>query len=104
MTTSFQSYKIIYLSKSKIVYVILSERDVGYLQILLYVRLHLQGIFKSLFLKFFVGGLGQLGTELAKFLRAKYGSDNVILSDIIKPNDDIMCSGKFEIISTAPKN
>jgi threonine 3-dehydrogenase len=32
---------------------------------------------------------------MAKLLRSKYGSDSVILSDIIKPNDEIMDSGPY---------
>ncbi|XP_012274100.1 L-threonine 3-dehydrogenase, mitochondrial [Orussus abietinus] len=35
------------------------------------------------------GGLGQLGIECAKCLRKIYGRDNVILSDIIKPSDNV---------------
>ena len=35
------------------------------------------------------GGLGQLGTGLAALLRSKYGTENVILSDIIKPTDEV---------------
>ena len=42
------------------------------------------------------GGLGQLGTGLAKLLRTKYGTDNIILSDIIRPKKDILDNGKFK--------
>ncbi|XP_012267724.2 L-threonine 3-dehydrogenase, mitochondrial [Athalia rosae] len=41
------------------------------------------------------GGLGQLGSECAKLLRKKYGKENVILSDIIKPSDEGLRSGPF---------
>merc|ERR1712029_9279 len=41
------------------------------------------------------GGLGQLGTGLAKFLRKKYGTENIILSDIIKPSQEILDNGPF---------
>lgn len=41
------------------------------------------------------GGLGQLGIECAKLLRNHFGVDNVILSDIIKPNSDIVNSGPY---------
>jgi threonine 3-dehydrogenase len=41
------------------------------------------------------GGLGQLGTACAQLLRSKYGSENVILSDIIKPNDQIVNDGPY---------
>ncbi|XP_057380562.1 L-threonine 3-dehydrogenase, mitochondrial-like [Daphnia carinata] len=34
------------------------------------------------------GGLGQLATGLAKILREKYGKDNVIISDILKPSKE----------------
>lgn len=41
------------------------------------------------------GGLGQLGTECAKLLRGTYGEDSVILSDIIKPSEEIVNSGPY---------
>lgn len=41
------------------------------------------------------GGLGQLGTECAKLLRQKYGKDRVILSDIIKPSEQVLESGPY---------
>lgn len=41
------------------------------------------------------GSLGQLGTGLAKALRQKYGLDNVIMSDILKPTRDIFESGPY---------
>jgi threonine 3-dehydrogenase len=41
------------------------------------------------------GGLGQLGTGLAKILRQKYGKDNVIMSDILKPSKEVVEAGKF---------
>jgi phosphoserine phosphatase len=43
------------------------------------------------------GSLGQLGTELARLLRSKYGVDNVIMSDIVKPSKEILNSGKHGI-------
>ncbi|XP_023954705.2 L-threonine 3-dehydrogenase, mitochondrial-like [Bicyclus anynana] len=39
------------------------------------------------------GGLGQLGVECAKYLRGKYGRDNVLLSDIIKPTTEVLNDG-----------
>ena len=33
------------------------------------------------------GGLGQLGTGLAKLMRARYGADNVILTDVRRPEN-----------------
>merc|ERR1711953_271012 len=41
------------------------------------------------------GGLGQLGTGLAKLLRENYGTENVILSDIIKPSKEVLADGPF---------
>ena len=41
------------------------------------------------------GGLGQLGTGLAKLLRKKYGTENIILSDIIKPSQEVLDNGPF---------
>lgn len=36
-----------------------------------------------------------MGTACARLLRSKYGKENVILSDIIKPNDQIMEEGPY---------
>jgi hypothetical protein len=52
------------------------------------------------FIVFFIlcvctGGLGQLGLTMAKLLRSKYGDENVLLSDIIKPNQEIVDSGPY---------
>lgn len=41
------------------------------------------------------GGLGQLGTGLAKLLRSKYGVENVILSDIVKPSKEVVSQGPY---------
>ncbi|XP_063838935.1 L-threonine 3-dehydrogenase, mitochondrial [Ostrinia nubilalis] len=41
------------------------------------------------------GGLGQLGVECAKYLRHKYGKENVLLSDIIKPSQEIVNDGPY---------
>ncbi|XP_071541685.1 L-threonine 3-dehydrogenase, mitochondrial [Panulirus ornatus] len=41
------------------------------------------------------GSLGQLGTRLAQLLRSKYGTDNVIMSDIVKPSKDVANSGPY---------
>jgi hypothetical protein len=45
------------------------------------------------------GGLGQLGTGLAKILRQKYGKDNVIMSDILKPSKEVVESGIHKLTS-----
>ena len=36
-----------------------------------------------------------MGTGLAKLLRKKYGTENIILSDIIKPSQEILDNGPF---------
>uniref|UniRef100_A0A0K8WG63 L-threonine 3-dehydrogenase, mitochondrial n=1 Tax=Bactrocera latifrons TaxID=174628 RepID=A0A0K8WG63_BACLA len=41
------------------------------------------------------GGLGQLGIECAKLLRAQYGPESVVLSDIIKPSKEVIESGPY---------
>ena len=46
-------------------------------------------------LLFNAGGLGQLGTGLAKLLRKNFGRENVILSDIIKPTDEMIADGEW---------
>ncbi len=46
----------------------------------------------------FSGGLGQLGTGLAKLMRKEFGRENVILSDIIRPSKEILDNGNIELI------
>lgn len=41
------------------------------------------------------GGLGQLGIECAKLLRSRYGNESVILSDIVKPSNDVIENGPY---------
>ncbi|XP_064382211.1 L-threonine 3-dehydrogenase, mitochondrial-like [Halichondria panicea] len=41
------------------------------------------------------GGLGQLGSNLAKELRKRYGVNNVVLSDIMKPTQKILANGPY---------
>lgn len=57
----------------------------------------LSSIYICIYLKktFFTGGLGQLGIECAKLLRSRYGKDRVILSDIIKPSEQVLESGPY---------
>ena len=38
-----------------------------------------------------------MGTGLAKLLRQSYGAENVILSDIIKPSNEIINDGEYLI-------
>lgn len=46
---------------------------------------------------FVTGSLGQIGSELVTYLRSIYGSDNVIASDIRKPEDNpVVMGGPFE--------
>ncbi|MFS4466522.1 NAD-dependent epimerase/dehydratase family protein [Maribacter sp. 2210JD10-5] len=45
-----------------------------------------------------IGACGQIGTELTLALRAKYGNDHVIASDIREGSDNLMESGPFEIL------
>ena len=40
------------------------------------------------------GGLGQLGTGLARELRKLHGEESVVLSDIIKPADEELAKGE----------
>ncbi|XP_077546399.1 L-threonine dehydrogenase [Haemaphysalis longicornis] len=41
------------------------------------------------------GSLGQLGTGLARLLRQKYGKENVIMSDIIRPPKSVLNEGPY---------
>lgn len=41
------------------------------------------------------GGLGQLGTECARTLRNVYGKESVILSDIVRPNEEVLENGPY---------
>ena len=50
---------------------------------------------------FHPGGLGQLGMGLASLLRKKYGRENIILSDIIRPNKEVLDDGKSTPITTS---
>jgi nucleoside-diphosphate-sugar epimerase len=45
-----------------------------------------------------IGACGQIGTELTFTLRAKYGSDVVIASDIREGDEPLMHSGPFELL------
>jgi nucleoside-diphosphate-sugar epimerase len=51
-----------------------------------------------------IGACGQIGTELTQKLRAIYGVENVIASDIRKLNVDVVNSGPFEVINALDFN
>jgi nucleoside-diphosphate-sugar epimerase len=50
-----------------------------------------------------LGASGQIGGELTEKLRAIYGSNNVIASDIRSGNESLINSGPFEIIDATDK-
>ena len=45
------------------------------------------------------GCLGQIGTELVNILRTRHGNDNVIASDIRRPERDYAKQGPFTYVS-----
>jgi nucleoside-diphosphate-sugar epimerase len=51
-----------------------------------------------------IGACGQIGTELTHELRAIYGTENVIASDIRKLNTDVVNSGPFEVVNALDFN
>jgi nucleoside-diphosphate-sugar epimerase len=51
-----------------------------------------------------IGACGQIGTELTHKLRAIYGIENVIASDIRKLNNDVVNSGPFEVVNALDFN
>ena len=51
-----------------------------------------------------IGACGQIGTELTKKLRAIYGVENVIASDIRKLNNEVVNSGPFEVVNALDFN
>ncbi len=51
-----------------------------------------------------IGACGQIGTELTQKLRAVYGVENVIASDIRKLNNDVVNSGPFEVVNALDFN
>uniref|UniRef100_A0A0X3P6T6 L-threonine 3-dehydrogenase, mitochondrial n=1 Tax=Schistocephalus solidus TaxID=70667 RepID=A0A0X3P6T6_SCHSO len=50
------------------------------------------------------GGLGQLGMPLARALRAKFGKDSVLLTDIKKPDPSVKDLGAFEFADILDTN
>ncbi len=51
-----------------------------------------------------IGASGQIGIELTLALRAKYGNESVIASDIRQPEDPIFEEGPFEILNVLDKD
>ncbi|MFP9097454.1 L-threonine 3-dehydrogenase [Flavobacterium sp. RHBU_24] len=51
-----------------------------------------------------IGACGQIGTELTKKLRAVYGTNAVIASDVRKGDPDFVASGPFEVVNALDYN
>ena len=51
------------------------------------------------------GALGQIGTELVIKLREKFGNDQVLATDIKRPeSDSVILNGPFEILDVTDKD
>jgi nucleoside-diphosphate-sugar epimerase len=51
-----------------------------------------------------IGSNGQIGTELVMNLRAKYGNEQVIASDIRNPDHALINAGPFELVNVLDKD
>jgi len=49
------------------------------------------------------GAAGQIGSDLAVVLRAKYGADNVVVTDIVRPAGPAAESGPFETLDVVDR-
>jgi nucleoside-diphosphate-sugar epimerase len=45
------------------------------------------------------GAAGQIGSELANALRSRYGADNVLVTDVVRPEGPLVESGPFELLN-----
>lgn len=51
-----------------------------------------------------IGASGQIGTELVMELRARYGSQNVLASDLKNASDEVKESGPFELLDVMDRD
>lgn len=51
-----------------------------------------------------IGACGQIGTELTQKLRAEYGTENVVASDIRKMDSPVVNEGLFEVVNALDFN
>jgi nucleoside-diphosphate-sugar epimerase len=49
------------------------------------------------------GAAGQIGSELADLLAAKHGRDDVVITDIVRPDGELASSGPFEILDVTDR-
>jgi nucleoside-diphosphate-sugar epimerase len=49
------------------------------------------------------GAAGQIGSELAQALRAKYGRDNVLVTDVVHPPAALAEAGPFELVDVTDR-
>src|SRR5690606_26679292 len=51
-----------------------------------------------------IGACGQIGTELTSNLRKIYGVENVVASDVRKPDNSVVNHGIFEVVNALDFN
>jgi nucleoside-diphosphate-sugar epimerase len=49
------------------------------------------------------GAAGQIGSELAQALRKKYGRDNVLVTDVVRPPASLAEAGPFELVDVTDR-